>query len=555
MNSIYLQHSRQTGKSWLPSLALLLMTFSVMQFAYADSTANFSVVHSFASNEGSLPNGALLQGADGRFYGNTAMGGANGLGTIYAVTATGTLTVLHTFSGSDGASPVGPLVAGVNGTFYGVTEFGGSNDSGVVFSITSGGQFTLLYSFAAWVDGANADGIAPRGGLILGSDGNFYGATTRGGTNDAGTLFRITPSGVLTTLYSFSAFNSSQSDGALPGTALVVGSDGRFYGTTAVGGTNYNGNLAPGTLYAVGLDGKFGALHSFTASTDGASPSGLVVAGDGSFYGATSVGSNNGSGTLFKATSQGDITTLYSFSAITNTSSGLQTNSEGAFPVSGILAGSDGTLYGGTAFGGSSGSGTLFSLAPNGTLSVLHQFSSLSNGINSDGAVVTSTPIRARDGNLYGVTAWGGSNGAGVIYKLAMPAIPTVKLKLSSTQIASGDSASLTWSTTGASTCSASDGWSGTQATNGSVTIKPTATTTYTLSCSNISGTTVTSATMTVAASDGSTTPVAGSDGSTNAGSGNSGSGGGGAMPLWLMGWGIFAGIRSRRRLVSSVGR
>lgn len=539
MSPICIARPCRTRRPWLPGLVLLLTVFGSVEFAYADSTASFSVLHTFSSSEGSVPYGSLLQGADGRFYGNTAMGGSNNLGTVYAVTAAGALTVLHHFTGNDGASPAGPLVAAANGTLYGVTEFGGSNDSGTVFSITPSGQFTLLYTFSAWVDGANADGIAPRGGLTLGSDGNFYGTTTRGGLNDAGTLFRITPAGVLTTLYSFSAFNSSQPDGAMPTTPLVVGADGRFYGTTAVGGTHYSGNLGPGTLFAVALDGTFSALHSFTTSTDGSSPSGLAPANGGGFYGATSSGGSNGSGTLFKATAQGDITTLYNFSAATTTAAGLQTNNEGAFPVSGVVAGNDGTLYGGTAFGGT-GSGTLFSLAPDNTLTVLHQFSTLSNSANSDGAVVLNAPIRASDGNLYGVTAWGGSNGVGVLYKLTMPALPTISLQLGSAQITSGNSTTLGWSSSNASSCTATGGWSGSRATSGSVTVQPTTTTSYTLSCRNISGTTTASATLTVNPGDGST--------GSGPGSGTSSKGGGGAMPLWLMAWGLLASICSRRR-------
>lgn len=542
-----------TRRPWASGL-MLLSAFSVTPLAYADNVATFSVVHTFDSSEGSVPYGSLLQGADGRFYGNTAMGGNNNEGTVYAVDSAGTLTVLHHFSGGDGASPIGSLVAAANGTLYGVTEYGGSNDSGTVFSITPGGQFTLLYSFSAWADGANADGMTPRSGLTLGSDGNFYGTTTRGGSNDAGTLFRITPAGVLTSLYSFNPFNSSQPDGALPATPLVIGGDGRFYGTTAVGGTHYAGTLAPGTLFAMGSDGTFSALHSFTTSMDGASPSGLVPASDGGFYGATSTGGSNGSGTLFKTTAQGDVTTLYSFSSVTATSSGLQLNSEGAFPASGILAGNDGTLYGGTAFGGT-GSGTLFALAPDGTFTVLRQFSALSGtGTNSDGSVILSAPIRASDGNLYGVTAWGGSQGVGVLYKLTMPALPSVTLTLGNAQVSSGSSTSLSWSSGNADSCSSSGGWSGIRSASGSITVNPIETTTYTLTCRNLSGSSTRSTTLTVN-SGGSSTPDTSSgngsgsgSGSTTDSSGSSGkSGGGGAMPLWLIAWGALAYARRRR--------
>ena len=503
-----------------------------------------------------MPSGPLTQGQDGRLYGNASQGGSNGLGTVYAVSSTGALTVLHNFLGSDGSGPVGALVSGSDGTLYGVTEYGGANDAGTVFSISSSGAFTLLHSFAAWADGANADGMAPRGGLVLGSDGNFYGATTRGGSNDAGTLFRITPAGVLTTLYSFSAFNSTQADGALPATALVSGGDGRFYGSTSTGGKYSSGGLAPGTLFSIGLDGTFSALHSFSATIDGSSPSGLAANSAGGFYGATSSGGSNGNGTIFKATPQGDITTLYTFSASSAISTGLQANSDGAFPVSGILAGNDGTLYGGTVFGGSNGTGTLFSLAPDNTLTVLHEFGGLSNVSNSDGANITSAPMRAKDGNLYGVTTIGGSNGSGVIYKLTMPPLPTITLTLGSGQISSGGSTSLSWSTSNASSCAASGGWSGSLDSSGSTTVSPAGSTTYTVSCRNVSGTSAASKTLTVN-SDNGQTGGSNTGGGSNSGSGTGtgtgggstgGGGGGGAMPAWLIAWIPLALMRRRKR-------
>lgn len=533
--------SKNRGPHWLAS-GLLLLALGTMAPVHAASQASFSVLHAFSANEGSVPAGPLLQGADGRFYGGTTLGGSNGQGTIYAVSSTGTLTVLHAFAGSDGAHPAGALTAGTDGTLYGVTEYGGDNDAGTVFSITPGGVFKLLHSFAAWTDNANADGMAPRGGLTLGSDGNFYGATSRGGSNDGGTLFRITPAGALTTLYTFGALSSARADGAVPSTPLIPGADGRFYSTTSSGGSYSSGGLAPGTLYALGLDGNFSALHSFTSAMDGASPSGLVAASDGNFYGATSAGGPNGSGTLFKATAAGDVTTIYSFATGAINSSGLMTNSDGLYPVSGVIAANDGTLYGGTVFGGSNGTGNLFSLAPDNTLTILYQFSSASSGINSDGAAITTAPIRGSDGNLYGATALGGSNGMGVIYKVTMPALPTVTLTLGTSQITSGSSTSLTWSTSGALSCTASGGWSGSRSGSGSSTVNPTSNTTYALSCRNISGATATATTLAVSpsSSDGG--------GGTTTGTSSKG-GGGGAMPPWLAAWALIAIVRRRMRL------
>ena len=144
------------------------------------------------------------------------------------------LTTLYSFAGSDGAHPDAGLVQGSDGNFYGTTEFGGANNgNGTVFKITPSGALTTLYDFAG------SDGFEPQAGLVQGSDGNFYGTTTGGGANNGkGTVFKITPSGALTTLYSFAG-----SDGAFPQAGLVQGSDGNFYGTTAGGGTDFAGTV------------------------------------------------------------------------------------------------------------------------------------------------------------------------------------------------------------------------------------------------------------------------------------------------------------------------
>ena len=176
------------------------------------------------------PEAGLVQGSDGNFYGTTYVGGANGDGTVFKTTPSGTLTTLYSFAGSDGDTPVAGLVQSRDGNFYGTTSAGGVNDGGTVFKITPSGTLTTLYSFA----GNGSDGANPFAELVQGSDGNFYGTTLSGGENNDGTVFKITPSGTLTTLYSFAG-----SDGDQAYAGLVQGSDGNFYGTTYAGGANY----------------------------------------------------------------------------------------------------------------------------------------------------------------------------------------------------------------------------------------------------------------------------------------------------------------------------
>jgi uncharacterized repeat protein (TIGR03803 family) len=146
-----------------------------------------TVLHSFAIADGSNPVAALIQGTDGNFYGTTASGGLYGNGTVFQMTPTGVLTVLHSFaSGSDGSNPLAALIQGSDGNFYGTTSAGGTFGYGTVFSITPAGAGTVLYSFSG-----GTDGRSPRTPLTLGGDGIFYGTTNSGGPNDVGTAFRF----------------------------------------------------------------------------------------------------------------------------------------------------------------------------------------------------------------------------------------------------------------------------------------------------------------------------------------------------------------------------
>jgi uncharacterized repeat protein (TIGR03803 family) len=186
---------------------------------------------SFNQASGFNPSSPLIQATDGNFYGTTPVGGANypGFGTVFKVTPSGTLTVLHSFDGTDGEKSLGALVQGTDGNFYGTTSFGGGSAGfvGTVFKITPSGTLTTLHSFNG------PDGSGASAGLIQATDGNFYGTTTGVGFNNLGTVFQITPSGALTTLHSFDG-----ADGGLSYGALIQGINGEFYGTTEFGASS-----------------------------------------------------------------------------------------------------------------------------------------------------------------------------------------------------------------------------------------------------------------------------------------------------------------------------
>jgi len=171
------------------------------------------------------------------------------------------LTTLNSFDGTDGKGANGP-VQGSDGNFYGTTEYGGSYLDGTVFKITPEGTLTTLYSFCSQQN--CTDGEGPDAGLIQASDGNFYGTTAIGGAKTSyGTVFRITPSGTLTVLYNFCS-ESGCADGAGPRAALVQASDGNFYGTTWEGGAGTNcASYGCGTVFKIRPDGTLTTLYSF----------------------------------------------------------------------------------------------------------------------------------------------------------------------------------------------------------------------------------------------------------------------------------------------------
>jgi len=256
----------------------------------------FSVLHFFNGADGQDPGGSLAKDPAGTLYGSTISGGPSNCGTIFSITAAGAFTTLHAFScGADGNAPRGLMAFGADGNLYGTTDGGGSNSFGTVFRITTGGALTTLYSFTN-----GADGSGDQSGLVLGTDGDFYG-TTSGGTMGRGTIFRITPAGVLTTLYEL-----SPGDGSEPLSALVQDSKGTLYGEA------YNTDVYPGsgygTLFELTPSGTFVTLRTMNFHT-GANPSGgLTIASDGNLYGTDTMGGTNVLGAIFTMALAGSLT-------------------------------------------------------------------------------------------------------------------------------------------------------------------------------------------------------------------------------------------------------
>src|SRR5215471_7585001 len=269
--------------------------------------------------------------------------------------------------------------------FTGLTSNGGPEGRGTVFSISStGSDFSIIKGFADW-------GKTPSGDLYRNSDKSFYGTAYTGGTYNFGTIFKMTSAGVITVLRNL----SSDSDGNYPQGELIKGNDGNLWGMTNGGGIN-----GYGTIFKISTTGVYTVVKAFNYS-DGAKPYGhLVLSADGNFYGITETGGANGDGTIFKLTSSGTYTVLHSLNGTT----------EGRYCYGSITEGTDGNLYGITNQGGLNAYGTIFKCSKTGTFTVLHNFVN-----NTDGGYSKSDLIQATDGNFYGMTTGGGTNGFGTI--------------------------------------------------------------------------------------------------------------------------------------------
>lgn len=419
------------SQSFRTGTALIFAMAALVTSAGTASAQTFTQLHGFDVTDGATPYGSLIQATDGNLYGTTAEGGANscsnleitGCGTVFKVTTDGTVTTLHSFAVTDGAFPNAGLIQARDGNFYGTTEEGGASAScnsdygcGTIFKITSRGTLTTLYNFCS--QSGCVDGEVPFAGLVQASDGNLYGTTANGGANASGTIFKVTPSGTLTTLYSFCSL-SGCADGTVPFGTLIQATDGNFYGTTGGDGANSHG----GTVFKITASGRLTTLHSFcsqSACADGSGPNaGLVQAADGNFYGTTYLGGAYGYGTVFRITRSGTLTTLYSFCS----QSGCP---DGRLPSVSLIQASDGNFYGTTLLRGTnSQGGTVFKIAPGGTLTTLHRFCSQSGC--PDGAGAEAALMQATNGNFYGTTARGGIYNYGTVFSLSVGLAPFVE--------------------------------------------------------------------------------------------------------------------------------
>jgi uncharacterized repeat protein (TIGR03803 family) len=317
-----------------------------------------------------------------------------------ATTTTNKPTQLFSFSGgADGGIPEAGLVEGSDGIFYGTTSRGGASNTGTVFKISSAGTLTTLYSFTA-----GADGATPEAELVQGTDGLFYGTALFGGSNNNGTVFQISSNGVFTALHSFTG-----TDGATPEAALVEGSDGNFYGTTSRGGASDTG-----TVFQITSAGTLTTLYSFTGSTNGATPkAGLVQGSDGFLYGTTYLGGTNNDGTVFQISSNGVLTTIYQFDDARKI--------DGKNPEAALVQGRDGNFYGTTYLGGVNNDGTAFVINSAGTLTTIHHFGGGTEGSNPRAAFIQGT-----DGRFYAMATAGGYRYGNVFQMLSNGVTTTV---------------------------------------------------------------------------------------------------------------------------------
>jgi uncharacterized repeat protein (TIGR03803 family) len=321
-----------------------------------------TVLYSFCEQsncaDGQYPSAGVIMDAEGNLYGTTFNGGAYSQGTVFKLPPGGTETVLYSFCQqsdcTDGANPFGGLIMDAQGNLYGTTRAGGgnggANGGGTIFKLAPNGTETVLYSFCAQSN--CTDGATPFAGLIMDAQGNLYGTTELGGTHGNGTVFKVPHGGTETVLYSFCA-QTDCTDGGNPVAGLILDTAGNLYGTTEAGGAN-----GFGTVFKVTPGGTETVLYSFCAQssqsyscTDGESPqAGLILDAAGNLYGTTRAGGASGGGAVFKLAPGGTETVLYSFCAQSNCT-------DGDYPIASLIMNAAGNLYGTTRTGGNGTTG------------------------------------------------------------------------------------------------------------------------------------------------------------------------------------------------------
>jgi len=377
-----------------------------------------TILHSFSGGLSDGMNPYLVTpvfDSNGNLYGTTQYGGAycgGFCGTVFKLTPSGDTwspTILWSFgNGTDGSTPLAGVVLDGQGNLYSSTFFGGDDDYGTVFELSPSGAETVLHSFVR----NGTDGNYPQGSLVLDAEGNLYGTTTYGGDlacgEGCGIVFELSPSGTETILHSFTP---NGTDGYHPVGNLLF-DNGKLYGTTGQGGV-YNG----GTVFEL-VPSKNGwtenILWNFGNGADGLEPfAGLIQDKKGNFYGTTNGGGAYGYGTVFELTRSGTEKVLHSFNF---------NWTDGMFPAASLVLDDKGNLYGTTSYGGALNyyGGTVFKLTPSGRETILHSF----DLFTTDGAQPNSSLAMDTEGNLYGMTLYGGTyengctEGCGTVFKI-----------------------------------------------------------------------------------------------------------------------------------------
>jgi uncharacterized repeat protein (TIGR03803 family) len=394
---------------WMFALALVV---SCIFTTLPANSQTYSVLYNFGTrtHDPINPSGNLAQGPDGAMYGTSYDGGLYGQGTVFKVSTGGKVNVLHSFCAlancADGSSPDGGLTLRPDGHFMGTTLTGGSYGYGTIFEITQTGDLHVLYNFTG-----GADGAYPSAPPILGPDGSFYGTVTQGGlAPGCGTIYRITNSGA--TVGGFQLLHKfNNANGCEPAAALMLSTNGEFYGPAV-----YGGSAGYGVIFKITTAGKFAVLHNFEGDGDGYDPAGSLVEGsDGNFFGTTRGLNSAEGGGIFQMTPEGTVTSVHH----------LNGSTDGNYVSAGVIEATDGNFYGVAEDGGTdenlncnSGCGTLFRTTMAGAFSVLYNFE-FTTGYFAD-----SIPFQHTNGMLYGDTYWGGITsgvcapfGCGVFYR------------------------------------------------------------------------------------------------------------------------------------------
>ena len=397
------------------SIARNLAWIAFIAGVVSASAQDFSVLVNFDRFNGANPAWVTLaQGTDGNLYGTTKFGGRNNGGTLFRLTPDGDLKTLYSFCAEsdcpNGEQPVSGMILASDGNFYGTTAT-------TVFRASLRDGITTLYRFCTQ---ECPNGNIPNA-LIQGADGMLYGTTNQGGKgncpNGCGTVFRMNLQGDFTTTYMF-----ADKDGGKPQGPLVEGPDGNLYGTTQVGGDQtFCPAYGCGTIFRITPEGKLTTLHQFD-KTQGYLPiSGLTLGRDGAYYGVTLSGGNNASGIVFKTTSEGDFTPIYYFGG----------GPDGGAPETGLGFGRDGKFYGTTTVGGDmscapQGCGTIFVVTSEGQLTTLHDVEP------EDGTVPEGVLVQHTNGKFYATTLHDGllkcQFGCGTAYSLNVGLVPFVSL-------------------------------------------------------------------------------------------------------------------------------